>query len=336
MEKDMETHGQQLHAQGIVIDGTMVIFRDYEPYLHKILQGGVTGIVLTLVANEGFMSAIRSIYEWYGRIERTKDISLLVEKASDIERAKREGKVGVLFAFQSGSPIEDDIRLLEIFKKLGLRVMSLTYNERNLIGDGCAERTNCGLSDFGVEVVREMNRLGIVIDLSHCGEQTTIEAIELSTKPVLISHSNAKALCDHPRNVSDATIKALADKGGVVGINAFPYFLRKDGKATLQDFLNHIDYVTKRAGVDHVAVGSDIAETKIKEDYMTKDGQLGFGKTKYKPEMIPPWPWILPAEIDSVLKFSNLTKGLIQRGYSDDDVLKILGGNYVRVFKEIF
>ena len=149
-------------------------------------------------------------------------------------------------------------------------------------------------------------------------------------------NSNAKSLCDHPRNVSDETIRALAKKGGVAGVNAFPYFLRKDGKASLQDILNHIDYMVKLVGVNHIAVGSDIAETKVKEDYLTKDGQLGFGKTKYKPEMIPPWPWILPAEFDSVLKFSNLTKGLVERGYSDEDVLKILGGNYVRVFKEIF
>jgi len=336
MEKEIETRLRDLQQRGIHIDGTMVILRDSEEYMHRILQGGLTGIVLTLVANENFLTTIRNICEWFERLERLKEISILAEKASDIELAKREGKVAVIFAFQSGSPIEDNLHLLSIFKKLGVRVISMTYNERNLIGDGCAERTECGLSDFGVEVVQEMNRLGLLIDLSHCGERTILETIQFSKQPILISHSNPKSLCDHPRNVSDEIIKALAQKGGVIGINAFPGFLKKDGKATLEDLLDHIDYVIKLVGVNHVGIGLDISETRIKEDYMTKDGQLGFGKTKYKPEMYPPWPWIYPTEIDSVLKWTNLLRGLIRRGKTDEEILKIVGGNYLRVFKEVW
>jgi len=336
MTEDADKHGQQLHDQATVIDGTMVILRDYDNYLKKILESGVNGVVLTVVANENFHDTIQGIYEWFERLERNRDIVLLVERAEDMARARAEGKIGIVLAFQSGSPIESNLRYLSIFRKLGLRVMSLAYNERNLIGDGCAERSDCGLSDFGLEVVQEMNRLGVVIDLSHCGDQTMREGIQYSEKPVLISHSNARTLCDSARNIPDDIIKALAEKGGVMGINAFPGFLRKDGRASLKDFLDHIDYVKNLVGVEHVGLGLDISETRIDADYTTPDGHLGFGKTRYKPEMYPPWPWTYPQEIDSVTKFSNIAKGLAGRGYSDEEVIRILGGNYLRVFREVF
>jgi membrane dipeptidase len=336
MADEKEICGQKLHEKGIIIDGTMVILRDYTQYLRKILDGGLTAVVLTLVANENFITTIKSIYEWYERLEEAIDFTLFVEKASDIQRAKREGKLGIIFACQSGSPIEDDIGYLSVLKKLGVRVMALAYNQRNLIGDGSTERSNCGLSEFGVAVVSEMNRLGIVIDLSHCGDQTTLEAMELSERPVVISHSNARALCDHPRNVSDEIIQNLAAKGGVLGINAYPGFLKKGGNATFSDFLDHIDHAVNLVGTEHVGLGLDIAETRVKADYMTKDGQLGFGKTKYDPNLFLPWPWYVPEAIDSVSKFSNIAKGLVKRGYGDDDVLKIIGGNYQRLFHAVF
>jgi membrane dipeptidase len=335
MMERTELYAQGLHERAIVIDGTMVILRDYVDYLRKIRDAGVTCVVLTLVANETFVTTIKSICDWYRRLEKASDVALLADSASKIETAKKEGKVAVVFACQSGSPIEDDIGYLDILKRLGLRVMALAYNQRNLIGDGSTERTDCGLSAYGVEVVQEMNRLGMVIDLSHCGDRTTLDAIEVSKKPVLVSHSNARALCDHPRNIPDNIIMELARKGGVMGINAYPGFLSSGGNATFGDFLDHIDHACRLVGPEHVGLGLDIAETRRREDYLTKDGELGFGKTKYDPKLFLPWPWFSPEEIDSVSKISNIAKGLVKRGYSDPDVLNILGGNYLRVFKDV-
>ena len=205
-------------------------------------------------------------------------------------------------------------------------MIQLTYNERNPLGDGCTERTDAGLSDLGVQVVAEMNRLGIVIDLSHVGYRTSMEAMEASRAPVIFSHSNAKAICNSARNLTDDQIRAAAAGGGVVGVNAFPAFVSRDPAPSVEHFLDHIDHMVGLIGENHVGLGCDFSrETEDDYEYF-----------KYKEDVYPRPPWVYPAGIDGFAKIPNVSRGLVARGYRDDTIRKILGGNFFRIFRQVW
>src|SRR5207249_2922710 len=176
-----------------------------------------------------------------------------------IEAAKRAGKVAVVLQFQGGTPLDYNANLVEAFYRLGVRVIQLTYNERNPLGDGCTERTDAGLSDLGVRVIAEMNRLGVAVDLSHVGYRTSMEAIEASAAPVIFSHSNARAVCDSARNLTDDQMRAAAARGGVIGVNAFPAFVARHQAPTVEHLLDHIEYMVRVVGDDHVGLGFDFS-----------------------------------------------------------------------------
>lgn len=321
-----------LHKKAIVVDGLNFSKID-RAYIEKMLDGGVTAVNSTVAPLAefpfGFRETIREIANKYAVIDENRDISLLAKSVRDIEQAKESGKVAIIFGFQNMKAIEDDLRMLTIFHKLGVRIMQLTYQERNLIGDGCTERTDCGLSDFGIAVVEEMNRLGIVIDLSHVGRRSTLDAVEFSKQPVIFSHANPHALCDHLRNKTDEEVKALAEKGGVVGVNALPAFLAKKPKATVEDLLDAIDYYVQLVGFRFVGIGLDLVEGRTEEDMKPYLKTFKRG--------VPPSGWMAyPEGIDSATKIPNITKGLVERGYSNKEIMGILGGNFIRVFKEVW
>src|SRR5438034_11553897 len=208
--------------------------------------------------------------------------------------------------------------------------VQLTYNTRNLIGDGCTERTDAGLSDFGMAVVRRLNELGMLIDLSHCGRQTTLDAAAVSTRPVACTHTAARALRDIPRNKRDDELLAVAATGGVVGVVAVPSFLTDKSQATLDDVLDHIDHIVDGIGVEHVGIGTDRGvsfETATREEYYAWLAPLGF-----KPEVNPPWPPGVEG-LACAADLPNLTEGLIRRGYDDDAIRSILGGNFLRLYE---
>jgi membrane dipeptidase len=242
------------------------------------------------------------------------------------------GKVGIIFGFQNTTPIEDDLYMLSIFKELGVRIIQLTYMERNYVGDGCLEQSDCGLSRFGQEVIEEMNRLGILVDLSHVGYRTTMEAIEASEKPVAFTHANPCSLWDHPRNKTDEQIKALVQKGGVIGANIFPPFLAAGSQATLEDVVGVIDYLVDLVGIDHVAIGTDFAEGRSREWF----NWILAGRSKKGPGMELAYPIIYPASIQSAADFPNLTRALLARGYSEPHVKKVMGENWLRLFEEVW
>lgn len=218
-------------------------------------------------------------------------------------------------------------------------MVQLCYNVRDFVGDGCAERTDCGLSDFGVKVIEELNRLGMVIDCSHTGYRTTMEAIEVSKKPVIVSHGNVRAVCDSFRNLKDDQIKAIAKKGGVIGLNGYPDFVSKKRRSTLDDLLDHADYIAKLVGVEHISVGIDYYEgmAGVASDEAAKALYAQFVEAGvWNPRDYGPPPWHFPEGIEMPDKLPNLTAGLLKRGYSEEDVKKILGLNLVRVFKEVW
>jgi len=321
-------HADALHHEAVVIDGAcpMVNPREIKRHLPALRAGGVTCTVGTVASIESARGALGQVAAWYPRARAFPDDLVLASSAADIEAAKRTGRVAVVLQFQGGNPFEYDPNLVEAFHRLGVRIVQLTYNARNPLGDGCTERTDVGLSDLGLAVIAELNRLGMLLDLSHVGIRTSLEALEASRAPAIFSHSNAGAVCDHPRNLTDEQLRLVARKGGVVGVNAFPPFVRRDGAPTVEDLLDHVDYLVQVMGANHVGLGLDFA-TENEDDYEY------FG---YKPEFYPRPPWTYPAGIDGFAAIPNVTRGLVERGYGDDDVRKILGGNFLRVFRAVW
>ena len=278
---------------------------------------------------------IADCVQWARFIEAHSTKLLHVRSADDIRRAKREGKNGVLLNFQN-CPIEGRLENLDMFYGLGVRQMQLTYNERNELGDGSTERTNAGLSDLGVAAVERMNELGIIVDTSHSAWATCADAISFSKKPPIFSHTECYALSQHPRNKPDELIKALADKGGVMGLTTVGPMVTNEGiPSTLNRFLDHIDHVVKLVGVDHVGFGTDTQIRGWQTDPKLKESTLArYGEPYYKSSYRFRYPMGTEG-LNDEHKLKYATAGLLQRGYGADDILKILGGNWLRVIGEV-
>ena len=332
-----DPRADSLHASAMVLDCLYPIHPRRE-LISPIGRGGVNAIHVTVgtTHHESFRAAVERVNLWLEFLDQYPQLIQLARTATDIEHAHLEGRVAVVLGFQNSSPVEDNPHLLRVLKELGVRVLQLTYNERNLFGDGCTERQNSGLSDLGITFVSEMNRLAMLIDLSHAGERTALEAVEASSDPVIISHACALGLHQNARNVSDALITAVAEKGGVIGISMFPGFVsEKDGKdQTIDDYLDHIDYVVQLAGAASVGIGTDLPDGKSEADFQTPGGALGKGGYAWKADAYPAWPWTYA--LPSIEGFPRITEGLISRGYTDDEVRGILGLNFLRVFGQVW
>lgn len=343
---DLQATAARLHRESIVIDGMCLdhivdphsTHRFNEPYVRRYRSGGLTAFNHASISNN-FREGIKHVRRWQDRIRHNPDVAISVTRAEDIRRAKAEGKLGIIVGFQTAAVMEDDTDFLEPLYAVGVRVMQVTYNERGLLGDGCQETNATGLSDLGVAAVREMNRLGMVVDVSHAADATAYQAAEASEDPIIISHTACAALRPNPRSAGDDVIRAVAQKGGVVGICFLPFLLNAQGRttATMEDLMRHVDHVADLAGVDHVGFGSDLTEEIVPTEMITDTGALGVRPNKpYKPSVYPPLPWIFPPEMDSVAKFGNLTLHLLARGYSDEEARKIIGGNFLRVFLQVW
>jgi membrane dipeptidase len=261
----------------------------------------------------------------------------------EIVAAKREGR-HCLYLTGNGVPltqqwvsVEDELRYLRVFFQLGIRMMHLTYQRRNMIGDGCGEKTDAGLSDFGRRVIAEMNRVGVIPDCAHSGWKTSLEAAKASDKPVVASHTVCAALDPNPhaRSKPDEVIRAIADTGGLVGICCISRFLR--GSGAIDMLLNHVDHVAKKFGADHVAFGTDVAySSQNSSTERKKIPKTRRGRTDFRTLWLPDGYKTKPNASESI-SFTNwplFTVGLVQRGYSDDDIRKIIGGNVLRVARE--
>jgi membrane dipeptidase len=272
------------------------------------------------------------VSKWNSFLAGQDERFMRIDSVGDFERVKKSGKVGILIGLQNSEHFRtpEDV---SYFYGLGQRVSQLTYNARNYIGDGSTERTNNGLSDFGVAIVERMNRVGMAVDVSHCGEQTSIDACGVSKKPVLITHSNARALNpQQPRTKSDDAIRAMAKSGGVMGISGVRMFVKADEPTTVEHLLDHFDHVAKLVGVEHLGVGSDI-DLDGYDDMPPEDNKrlrAGY-KTSYGFR-----DKIDIEGVDHPKRMYDLTEGLIRRRYSDDNIRGILGGNFRRVLGEIW
>jgi membrane dipeptidase len=322
---------RKLHDEAIVIDG-LEISNWGENVFRNMREGGLTAVNCTISILENFRQTINNIAWWHEAFSKHADMIMPVKTVGHIQKAKLSGKTGIIFGLQNTSAIEDDLSLLSIFHELGVRVIQLTYMEANLVGQGCLERIDSGLTNFGIEMVEEMNRLGILIDLSHVGYRTTMDAIEVSKRPVVFTHANPKSLCDHPRNKPDDAIRALVRKGGVIGATVFPAFLPAGNKSTIMEFLDVVGYLVKMVGIDHVAIGTDFTEAQPKKFF----DWILTGKSKKGPALKLDHPLKNPEGIQAAADFPNLTEALLTRGYAEPDVKKILGENLMRVFRDVW
>ncbi|MEE9199522.1 MAG: dipeptidase [Dehalococcoidia bacterium] len=334
MTTGAEDAARRLYDQAIVIDGLNISNWNSQAVYRSLHSGGVTTSNATIAVWEGYRETMDHIAAWLRRFREYGDRIVQVKTVEDIHRAKREGKAGIVLGFQNASPIENDLDRLALFHALGVRIIQVTYNERNLLGNGCWERTDEGLSRFGMDAVKEMNRLGILIDLSHVGDRTTLEAAEVSERPVACTHANARSFFDHARNKEDAALKLIVEKGGVIGANAFPPFLPKGFASTLQDYVDAIDDLVERVGIDHVGIGTDYTQDQPMAFFDWLFSQQG---TKYQERPISfPDPVVHPRGMETPDKFSNIAKELMARGYSEADTTKVLGGNWLRLFREVW
>lgn len=328
-----------IHRRAIVIDA-MAGSLTYPPvppidgqaYLDLLAEGGVTGYNAILVSqptyNATLRDTLRAFNENYRFLEAYRDRVLEVSTAADIERAKRQGKLAVIFGTESSTMLEDDLGLVAILHRLGMRIMQLTYNERNLLGDGCLETTDLGLTNFGSQVVRAMQAVGIVVDLAHASPKTCLDAIEVARLPVIVSHANARAVCPNPRNLTDDVLKAVAATGGVIGATPYaPFCQTKPGvPATIEDFFIHLDYLVKAVGVDHVGIGTDYFENKDPVTWTTAQRypQVAGGHTIVSRRAVG---------FARASDFPRVTEGLVARGWPEADIRKVLGENFLRVFR---
>jgi membrane dipeptidase len=270
--------------------------------------------------------ALQFIAAWSGFVGRNSDVFSLIGRAEDIDHAKAKKKIAVIMGLQNADEFREP-KDVEAFYELGLRCAQLTYNTQNLIGSGSTERVDGGISDYGIQIIKAMNEVGMLVDVSHSGDRTTLDAIELSPQPIAFTHSNCRALNNHPRLKTDEAIRKLAAKGGVMGITGVRNFVKDKEPTTVEDIVDHIDHVVKLVGIEHVGIGTD--SDLMGYDHMPAD-QYKQLKSGYKAS------YAFRDKIDTdgfnhPRKMYDLTAVLIRRGYSDANIQAVLGGNFRRL-----
>ncbi|MDP6778163.1 MAG: dipeptidase [Candidatus Latescibacteria bacterium] len=325
---------ERIYSDAIVIDGLNVSNWRSPAVFENVRAGGFTAINATSAIWEDCRGGLDAIAAWMRRFSEDLEALAPVRTVDDIRAAKAEGKLGIIIGWQNASPIENDLDRLAVFHGLGVRVIQITYNERNLLGNGCYERSDGGLSRFGVDAIKEMNRLGILVDLSHVGDQTTLDAAEASEKPVSCTHANARAFFDHVRNKTDDALQLIAERGGVIGANAFPAFFPNTFETTLAEYVDAIEDLVDRVGIDHVAIGTDYTLDQPKSFFDWLFSQQGT-KIQERPISYPD-PLLHPAGIETPDKFPSIAGELLGRGYGEADIRKILGENWLRIFGEVW
>jgi membrane dipeptidase len=328
-----------IHDKLTIVDG-LIYFSDGTA--DSLRRGNVAAANVTVCSFQAdFHKTCDDVANWRAILSQPDCGWHPVRSVDDIELAKSRGKVGLIMGFQNLRPIDDKLERLAFFYDAGVRVMQLTYNERNFVGDGCLEESQAGLSHFGKRAIKEMNRLGVAIDLSHVGERTCLDAIEHSQAPVLITHANAKAVLDLPRNKSDRILKEVAACGGTVGASIHCY-LCWDGnprrRHTLSDFVRHINYLRDLVGIDCIAMGTDfpavsnfdrvpvLNPTGIRYPFLDRY-QAAFGNSASVN---------YPEDCNSPSELRRLTDALITDGWSEDDLEAFYGGNLIRALRAIW
>ena len=342
-EAKVSADATKIYRDCFVLDGNAlasiggVLRANQADVTNIVRESGVTALKSTLGGAAGdFAAAVADIAAAEQLMEKRSDLLLKVHTHDDFDRARNEQKLGVIYSFESANMLEDKIERIELFRGLGVRVMQLSYNRRTPFGVGCLDGETEGLTELGRKAIAKMNEIGVALDLSHSNTKTTAEGIAASTKPPLITHAGCRAVYMHPRNKEDRELKALADKGGVVGIYMLPYIAASPKQPMLDDYMKHLEHALKICGEDHVGVGSDVPffrvddsdleEMKKAAEKRKTDGIAAPGEDR--PTYIP--------DLNTPRKMELIADSLLKRGHNSAVVEKILGNNFKRVFGEIW
>ena len=319
-----------LHERAVVIDGLIVSNFDRSVFA-DMRRGGITAANCTCCIWENFEDSMRNVAQWQRWFRENADLIRPVRTTRDIRDAKAEGRTGIILGWQNLTGIEDRIDRLGLFKALGVGIMQIAYNTQNLVGTGCYESRDGGLSDFGRDVVAEMNRLGILCDLSHVGPKTSEDVILASRQPVAYSHCLPAGLKAHPRNKSDEQLRFIIDHGGFVGVTMFPPFLKRGSGAAVDDYVEAIEYVIDICGEERVGIGTDFTQGYGKPffDWITMDKGHGRRLTDFG-EVVN------PEGLRTIGEFPNLTAAMERRGWPASRIEKVIGANWLALLHQVW
>ncbi|HUH31029.1 MAG TPA: membrane dipeptidase [Rhodanobacter sp.] len=330
-------HALVLDANTLASIGLLASDADAKRKLQAVRDSGITAVKTTLGdANGSFEAAVADIAAAQTLIEQRPDLFLKVVRHADLQRARAERKVAVIFSFEAASMLEDKLERIDLFRQFDVLIMQLTYNHKTPFGCACLDGDRDGLTDLGRAAIARMNALGIALDLSHANVQTTVDSIAAATRPPVITHAGCRAVFDHPRNKRDAEMRALADKGGVMGIYMLPFLTPETRQPMLADYIQHLTHALDVCGEDHVGIGTDsvfftataadLEETRREVAARRQAGVNAPGENRL--------PYI--PDIDTPRKLELVADALLQHGYSARVTEKVLGLNFSRVFGEIW
>ena len=308
-----------------------------EKIFRQMQEGGVHGVHVTIAYHENFRETVLNIEAWNRWFEQYPDLIFMGRTGDDVRRAQETGRTAIFFGFQNPSPIEDDIGLIEICHTLGARFMQLSYNNQSFLATGCYEDEDPGITRFGKQAIQEMNRVGLVIDMSHSAERSTLEAIALSERPIAITHANPHWWHPALRNKSHEVLTALTDKGGMLGFSLYPHHLKDGTNCALDSFCGMIVESAERYGARNLGIGTDLCQDQPDSvvEWMRNgrwSKELDFGEGSASAAGFPDMPdWF-----EDNRHFDNIEQGLMAAGLSETDVAGIMGGNWLRFYDENF
>ncbi|WP_435230856.1 membrane dipeptidase [Pseudopelagicola sp. nBUS_20] len=308
-----------------------------EKIFRQLRAGGIDAVHVTISYHENFRETVLNFEKWNRWFEQYPDLIMKGLRASDIDRARDTGRTAIFFGFQNPSPIEDDIGLVEIVHTLGARFMQLTYNNQSLLASGCYEAEDTGITRMGKQVIREMNRVGLVVDMSHSADRSTIQAADISDRPITITHANPYGWAPALRNKRDEVIRAVTDKGGMLGFSIYPHHLKDKSECTLQSFCEMIARCADAYGAENLGIGSDLCQDHpdsvvewMRVGRWSKEVDFGEGSAS-----APGFPK-MPNWFKDNCDFGNIEVGLGEIGMSNTEISGIMGGNWYRFFSENF
>jgi membrane dipeptidase len=320
----------ELHSRATIFDG-LVVSNFNRRILEDMRAGGITAANCTCCIWEGFEATMLNVARWKRLIADNADLVTQVYDVADIEQAKAAGKVGIVLGWQNTSGYGDDLDTVPLFAELGVKIVQLTYNTANSVGDGCYESTDRGLTDFGRDLIGAMNKAGVLVDLSHVGPNSARDAITTSKKPVAYSHCAPAGLKDQPRNKSDEQIRFIAERGGFVGVTMFPAFLGRGAASTVEDYVEAIEYVINLAGEEQVGIGTDMTQEQPPEFFRWITHDKGNGR-----KLVDFGQALELGGFGRLRDFPNLTAAMERRGWSADRIERVLGRNWVNLLAQVW
>jgi len=308
-----------------------------EKIFRQMREGGVDAVHVTISYHENFRETVLNFEQWNRWFEQYPDLIIKGQWASDVDRAQETGRTAIFFGFQNPSPIEDDIGLVEIVHTLGARFMQLTYNNQSLLATGCYEAEDTGITRMGKQVIKEMNRVGLVVDMSHSADRSTIDAADISERPIAITHANPYEWSPALRNKKDDVIRAVTQNGGMLGFSVYPHHLKDKSDCTLESFCEMIARTADKFGAEHLGIGTDLCQDQPDSivEWMRVgrwSKEIDYGEGSAAAPGFPP----MPSWFQDNRDFGNIEAGLKATGFSDDEVAGIMGGNWHRFYRDNF